>query len=679
MAGDGASKHQLATEGSHAGQHSEQRAEAHPVEHRDALEVDREAAVAVAGEPDEPVVEPRGGRDVDLARDDHDLPVVLRVHLDRQIHECLTVTAHPGGRMGEMFEDLLESLACEGQLVHVEQQPARPSRMGLLVDPLSDEVWKRLGIDALWCHQAEAMNLLGGGESVVVATGTASGKSLVLPGRRSPRRWPASTRHPRCSCSRRRRWRRTSCARSRRRASPASSRRPTTATPRRRARAWVRRHANVVLTNPEMLHVGILPFHGRWATFLRRLRYVVIDELHVFRGIFGTHVAHLLRRLRRLCARYGASPTFIFSSATIGEPAALASALCGLPVRAVTDDGSPRGERLFALWNPPLLDADTGARGVTNVEAAVLTAALLEDGARTVAFCRSRKATEVVAGAVRRKLDADLASRVRSYRGGYLPSERREIETELFDGQLAGVVATTALELGIDVGGLDACVHRRLPGHRRVDVAAGGPGRAHDATFAGRARRRRRPARPVADGPPARGVHPPARAGGREPLEPVRAAAPSRVRRLRAAALARRRAVVGRRPRRRRAPARARRPARAAQPARGLERAGRAGAGHRPALGLGRGVPHRRGRRSARRHRRRSPAFEPVHPGAIYLHQGQTYRVVSLDLDDRAAIVEPVDDDEYTQVRSETNVADPRRPSDAHDRPRAAAPRRRWR
>ena len=114
-----------------------------------------------------------------------------------------------------------------------------------------------------------------------------------------------------------------------------------------------------------MLHVGILPFHGRWATFLRRLHYVVVDELHVFRGIFGTHVAHVLRRLRRLCARYGALLTFIFSSATIGEPAALASALCGLSVRPVVDDGSPRGERLFALWNPPLLDADTGTRGST--------------------------------------------------------------------------------------------------------------------------------------------------------------------------------------------------------------------------------------------------------------------------------------------------------------------------
>ena len=402
-------------------------------------------------------------RDVDLARDEDDLPAVLRVHLNRQIHGCLTVTAHPQGRMGEMFEDLLESLACEGQLVHLEHEPARPSRMGLVVDPMSDEVWKRLGIDALWCHQAEALNLLGDGQSVVVATGTASGKSLIYQAAiaeavagddlatalmifptkalaQDQLRAIAAPGFPGLVAS-----------------TYDGDTEPAT-------RAWVRRHANVVLTNPEMLHVGILPFHGRWATFLRRLQYVVVDELHVFRGIFGTHVAHVLRRLRRLCARYGANPQFIFTSATVGEPAALASALCGVSVRPVVDDGSPRGERLFALWNPPLLDVDTGTRGSPNVEAAALTAALVEDGARTVTFCRSRKATEIVAGSVRRKLDDDLASRVRSYRGGYLPTERREIETELFDGQLAGVVATSALELGIDVGGLDACVIDGFPG-----------------------------------------------------------------------------------------------------------------------------------------------------------------------------------------------------------------------
>ncbi len=557
--------------------------------------------------------------------------------------------------MGEMFEDLLESLACEGQLVHVEQQPARPSRMGLLVDPLSDEVWKRLGIDALWCHQAEALNLLGGGESVVVSTGTASGKSLVYQAAIAEAVAgvdPASALlvFPTKALAQ---------DQLRSIAAPgfpglvASTYDGDTEAP---TRAWVRRHANVVLTNPEMLHVGILPFHARWATFLRRLQYVVIDELHVFRGIFGTHVAHVLRRLRRVCARYGSSPTFIFTSATVGEPAALASALCGLPVHAVTDDGSPRGERLFALWNPPLLDADTGARGSPNVEAAVLTAALLEDGARTVTFCRSRKATEVVAGSVRRKLDADLASRVRSYRGGYLPIERREIETELFDGQLAGVVATTALELGIDVGGLDACVIDGFPGtvaslrqqagragrtaQRSLAVLVAGSDQLDQWLMAHPREVFTRPPEPAVVNLSNPFVLLPhlACAAYEAPLsldderwwgedlgEGVRQLVLGD--RL---VLRNRRAVWSGR----------------GAPAPGIGLRTGSSEEYRIAEDDGRLVGTVDGAR----------AFEAVHPGAIYLHQGQSFRVVSLDLDDRAAIVEPIDDDEYTQVRSETNV-----------------------
>ena len=165
-------------------------------------------------------------------------------------------------------------------------------------------------------------------------------------------------------------------------------------------RTWVRRHANVVLTNPDMLHCGLLPHHARWATFLMRLRYVVVDELHVFRGVFGTHVAHLLRRLRRICALYGSRPTFVFCSATIGRPAELASALTGLDVAEVTDDGSPRGERLFALWNPPLLDPASGARASANAATADLMAELVTHDLRTLAFCRSRKGAELVAADV---------------------------------------------------------------------------------------------------------------------------------------------------------------------------------------------------------------------------------------------------------------------------------------
>ena len=173
-------------------------------------------------------------------------------------------------------------------------------------------------------------------------------------------------------------------------------------------RTWVRAKANVVLTNPEMLHSGILPHHGKWDTYLLRLDYVVIDELHTLRGIFGTHVAHLLRRLRRLCAHYGSHPTFIFSSATIGQPGRLASQLCGLDVAEVTDDGSPRGERLFALWNPPTDGSDLDTEGSTdrsrvssNRETAAVVVELIAQGRRTIVFRRSRKGTEVVAADIR--------------------------------------------------------------------------------------------------------------------------------------------------------------------------------------------------------------------------------------------------------------------------------------
>jgi len=554
-----------------------------------------------------------------------------------------------------MFEELLASLSCEGQLVHVEHQLARESRMGLVVDPLSDEVWKRLGIDALWCHQAEALNLVRGGESVVVATGTASGKSLVY---------------------------QTAIAEAVGSSEPASALLvfPTKALAQDQlraiaapgfpglvastydgdtdpaARAWVRRHGNVVLTNPEMLHVGILPFHARWATFLRRLRYVVIDELHVFRGIFGTHVAHVLRRLRRVCARYGSSPTFIFTSATVGEPAALASALCGLSVRAVVDDGSPRGERLFALWNPPLVDLDSGTRGSPNVEAAVLTAALLEDGARTVTFCRSRKATEIVATSVRRQVGDALAERVRSYRGGYLPSERRDIEAELFEGQLAGVVATSALELGIDVGGLDACVIDGFPGTvASLRQQAGRAGRTTQRSLAVLVAGSDQLDQWLMTNPREVFTRPPepavvnlsnpfvllphlACAAYEAPLslEDERWWGEDLSEGVRELVLADRLVLRNRR---------------AVWSGRGAPAPGiglRSGAAeeYRIADEDGRLVGTVDGAR----------AFETVHPGAIYLHQGQTYRVISLDLDDRAAIVEAADGDEYTQVRSETSV-----------------------
>lgn len=238
-------------------------------------------------------------------------------------------------------------------------------------------------------------------------------------------------------------------------------------------REWVRQYANYVLTNPDMLHRGILPAHPRWSSFLRALRYVVIDECHTYRGVFGSHVAQVLRRLRRLCARYGSEPVFLLASATASEPAAAASRLTGVPVIEVTDDASPRGEVVFALWEPPLTDlkGEKGApvRRTATAETADLLTDLVVQGVRTVAFVRSRRGAELIAVIAQERLagvDRSLPGRVAAYRGGYLPEERRALERALHSGELLGLAATTALELGVDVSGLDAVLITGYPGTR---------------------------------------------------------------------------------------------------------------------------------------------------------------------------------------------------------------------
>ena len=251
--------------------------------------------------------------------------------------------------------------------MHVERIPARAARHRELSRPLPAEIRGRF--PRLWSHQAAAIDRARRGQSVAIATGTASGKSMCfqIPIAeaivRAPSDASALLLYPT-----------KALAQDQLRALaqlrvpglvPATYDGDTDTD----TRAWVRRNANVVLSNPDMLHAGILPNHARWANFLMRLRFVVLDELHSLRGIFGTHVSHLVRRLRRLCALYGSNPTFILTSATVGRPAALASMITGVDVEEVVDDGSPHGERLFALWNPPMLDARLGRRGSANVEA----------------------------------------------------------------------------------------------------------------------------------------------------------------------------------------------------------------------------------------------------------------------------------------------------------------------
>jgi len=264
-------------------------------------------------------------------------------------------------------------------------------------------------------------------------------------------------------------------------------------------RDWVRAHSRLVLTNPDMLHRSILPRHSQWSSFLRRLSFVVVDECHVYRGVFGSHVAQVIRRLRRVLHRYRAEdPVFVLASATTGDPATTAARLTGLPVRAVTADASPRGGVTFALWEPPLLagsapalevagavglsgaaaNGDRPAPGGSPFDGAPIrrsalheTADLLADavahGVHTLAFIRSRRGVEVVASAARKSLSEaapELADRVAAYRAGYLREERRELERALLDGSLLGLAATNALELGIDVAGLDAVLLSGYPG-----------------------------------------------------------------------------------------------------------------------------------------------------------------------------------------------------------------------
>ncbi len=383
------------------------------------------------------------------------------------------------------LEVLLDELADDGRIVHIEHLPPRHQRYRSLERPLLPQVADKIPFPKFWSHQAEAIDLIRSGQSVVLATGTASGKSLAY---QAP--IADAIADPLTPATAMLLFPTKALAHDQLR-SLGSLGFPNVVAATydgdtdRNQRTWVRSNANTILTNPEMLHSGILPHHKKWDTFLRRLRYVVVDELHVLRGIFGTNLAHLLRRLRRLCKHYGADPTFVFTSATIGQPERLATQLCGKPVQCVSNDGSPAGPRLFALLDPPVLDQASGARSSTNAETASMVSRLVRGGHRTITFCGSRKGTEVVAGHVKDMLPEHLKHTVRAYRGGYLTEERREIEDEIFAGTTQAVVATTALELGVDIGGLDACVLNGFPGTiASLWQQAGRAGRQQQASIA---------------------------------------------------------------------------------------------------------------------------------------------------------------------------------------------------
>jgi DEAD/DEAH box helicase domain-containing protein len=236
----------------------------------------------------------------------------------------------------------------------------------------------------------------------------------------------------------------------------------------REARAQIRKSANVVLTNPDMLHVGILPNHAAWGDLFANLAVVVIDEAHAYRGVFGSHVANVLRRLRRIAAAYGTEPRFLLTSATIANPVELAERLTGLEgVSLIDEDGSPAPVRRIAVWNPPLTDRELGVRRSALAEAAELLARLVRDGARTICFIKSRKGVELLSRLVKEDLKdthPELAELVVPYRAGYTSQQRRELEGRLTRGELRAVITTDALELGIDIGELDASVVVTFPG-----------------------------------------------------------------------------------------------------------------------------------------------------------------------------------------------------------------------
>jgi DEAD/DEAH box helicase domain-containing protein len=366
------------------------------------------------------------------------------------------------------WEDLLQS-ADGDQLVARSRLGARRARPVPIPDGLHPVLRSALaaaGIEELYAHQAATLASAYETDTIVT-TGTASGKSLAFnlpvldtlardPQARALYLYPTKA-----------------LAQDQARALHALKLpylRPAIYdgdTPKEE-RAAIRRSSNLILTNPDMVHVGLLPNHQGWGDFLANLAWIVVDEAHTYRGVFGSHVANVLRRLRRIALAYGTEPRFVLASATIANPVELAERLTGCDVALVDDDGAPQHERQIAMWNPPLVDERTGARASALGEAADLLADLVEKEVRTICFLRSRRGIELIQKFTRLRLEergrADLAERVAPYRAGYTPAQRREIEQRLVAGELLAVVSTDALELGIDVGELDAAIVVTFPG-----------------------------------------------------------------------------------------------------------------------------------------------------------------------------------------------------------------------
>jgi DEAD/DEAH box helicase domain-containing protein len=540
------------------------------------------------------------------------------------------------------------------ELAHLTTEPARSARLAPVPPDLHPRVRAALesaGVAELFTHQAEAWEAAKRGEHMIVTTGTASGKTLafnlpVLDALARNRKHRALYLYPT-----------KALAQDQVRAlaelqppgvKPAIYDGDTPTEQRWQVRKW----ANLILTNPDMLHIGVLPHHDRWGDVLSNLRYVVVDEAHVYRGVFGSHVANVLRRLRRLARVYGAEPQFLLASATVANPDELAARLLGVAATVIDRDAAPRAERTIALWNPPLTDEELGLRASALGEASRLMASLVERGVRTLCFAKSRKAAELIHRFTAQRLGD--STRLSPYRAGYTPAQRREIERRLVDGDLLGVSATNALELGIDVGLLDCVICVGFPGTvASLRQQWGRAGRrehglavlvasedALDQFFMREpeALLDRRVEAAILDHSNTRVLDGHVRAAAFEgPLDDADADTLGREALERAAVL----------PELRKTP-------------RGYVWAGRDYPAGR--FGLRSATPHTftvvdAATGSLLGLVERERAYSTVHEGAIYLHLGDSYRVLELDHEARTALVEPFVGDEYTQAKKDTMTA----------------------
>ena len=407
--------------------------------------------------------------------------------------------------VGAFLQELQGHSFYRDQIVQVRQLPERPPVFQALAGGLPAAVaaaLARAGITELYAHQAEAIERVRAGDNVVIVTGTASGKTLcytvplietVLADSQATMLAIYPTKALAQDQLRALRGFQTPDLGIEFMAGTYDGDTP------RNLRRRIRDNANTVLTNPDMLHQGILPHHARWNRFFSHLRFVVIDEIHAYRGVFGSHLANVIRRLQRLCRHYDAQPQFICSSATIANPDEHAARICGVPMHLVDNDGAPRGPKVFVHWNPPPRQGAAsgsgehwrvgGDRRSPVGEAIQLMTRLVQDGIQTIAFVRTRLAAELIFRGCRerlRRVSKRLSESVQAYRGGYLPEERRAIERQLAEREILAVASTNALELGIDIGSLDACILVGYPGaicSLWQQAGRAGRGRAQSVVF----------------------------------------------------------------------------------------------------------------------------------------------------------------------------------------------------